>query len=90
MNFTSLRAGTLRMTQGSRVSRVAAMMGSTAFLAPLMATSPHSGTPPLINRLSMMILVDRRGAEAGGEVDTSSPLCLRDGNQIFAIKILGR
>jgi hypothetical protein len=32
---------------------VAAMIGSTAFLAPLIATSPHNGTPPLINKLSM-------------------------------------
>ena len=44
MNFTSLRLGTRRITQGSAVSSVAAMIGSTAFLAPLMVTSPCNGT----------------------------------------------
>jgi hypothetical protein len=34
------------MTQGSQVSKVAAMIGSTAFLAPLMVTGPRKGTPP--------------------------------------------
>jgi len=29
------------------------MIGNTAFLAPLIVTSPCSGTPPLINKLSM-------------------------------------
>src|SRR5947209_1242643 len=53
MKRTSLRSGTRRITQGSEVSRVAAMIGSTAFFAPLMVTSPCKGTPPLINRLSM-------------------------------------
>src|SRR5438552_19030328 len=41
------------MTHGSAVSNVAARMGSTAFLAPLIVTSPCRGTPPLIKRLSM-------------------------------------
>ena len=53
MNFTSLRSGTLRMTHGSAVRSVAAMMGSTAFFAPLICTSPWRGTPPLMRRLSM-------------------------------------
>jgi hypothetical protein len=34
---------------------VAAMIGSTAFLAPLIATSPRRGVPPLINKLSMSV-----------------------------------
>ena len=55
MNLTSLRLGTRRMTHGSAVSSVAAMIGSTAFFAPLMVTSPCSGTPPLIKKLSMEI-----------------------------------
>ncbi len=55
MNFTSLRFGTRRITQGSAVSNVAAMIGSTAFFAPLMATSPCNGTEPLIKKLSMEI-----------------------------------
>ena len=55
MNFTSLRFGTRRIRQGSLVSNVAAMIGSTAFFAPLMVTSPCNGTEPLINKLSMEI-----------------------------------
>src|SRR5438477_12755723 len=53
MKVTSLRLGTRRMMQGSDVSNVAAMMGNTAFLAPLTVTSPCKGVPPLINKLSM-------------------------------------
>jgi hypothetical protein len=41
------------MMHGSPVSNAAAMMGSAAFLLPLMVTSPCSGTPPLIKKLSM-------------------------------------
>jgi hypothetical protein len=36
MNRVSLKSGTRRMTHGSSVSSVAAMMGSAAFLLPLM------------------------------------------------------
>ena len=53
MKRTSLRFGTRRMTHGSLVSNVAAMMGSTAFFAPLISTSPCKGTPPLMRKLSM-------------------------------------
>src|SRR5438270_11663119 len=53
MNRTSVRFGTRRMIHGSAVRRVAAIIGSTAFLAPLMSTSPRSGTPPFIKKLSM-------------------------------------
>ena len=53
MKLTSLKRGTRRMTQGSAVSNEAAMIGNTAFFAPLMATLPCNGTPPLIERLSM-------------------------------------
>ncbi len=55
MNRTSLRFGTRRMTHGSPVSNVAAMMGNTAFFAPLISTSPCKGTPPLMRKLSMKI-----------------------------------
>jgi hypothetical protein len=54
MNWTSLRFGTRRMTQGPSVKSAAAMIGSAAFLAPLILTFPRSGTPPLINRLSIL------------------------------------
>ena len=40
MKRTSLKSGTRRMTHFPDVSNVAAMMGRTAFLAPLMVTSP--------------------------------------------------
>ena len=53
MNRVSLKSGTRRMTHGSSVSSVAAMMGSAAFLLPLMVTSPCNGTPPLMKKLSM-------------------------------------
>jgi hypothetical protein len=53
MNRTSLKLGTRRITHGSPVSNVAAMIGSTAFFAPLISTSPCRGTPPLIRKLSM-------------------------------------
>ena len=53
MNRVSLKSGTRRMTHGSSVSSAAAMTGSAAFLLPLISTSPCSGTPPLIRKLSM-------------------------------------
>ena len=59
MKWTSLRSGTRRMTQVSGVRRVAAMMGSTAFLEPLICTSPRNVVPPYANtewkRLSLFI-----------------------------------
>jgi hypothetical protein len=39
--------------QVSDVSNVAAKMGRTAFLEPLMVTSPLKGSPPSIKKLSM-------------------------------------
>ena len=50
---TSFRCGTLQMVTGSEASRPAARIGSVAFLAPEMRTSPSSGTPPVICNLSM-------------------------------------
>src|SRR6267378_4229254 len=55
MNRTSLKPGTRRISHGSEVSKVAAIIGSTAFLAPLIVTSPCNGTPPFINKLSIEI-----------------------------------
>jgi hypothetical protein len=59
MKRVSLKSGTRRMTHGSPVNSAAAMMGSAAFLLPLMATSPCKGTPPLIKKLSMIFLPPR-------------------------------
>jgi hypothetical protein len=53
MKWTSLRFGTRLITQGSEVNKVAARMGKTAFFAPLMATSPLRGTPPLMIKVSI-------------------------------------
>src|SRR5271170_1368069 len=53
---TSLRCGTLATTTGSRASSAPARMGSVAFFAPEMRTSPSSGTPPWICHLSMRAL----------------------------------
>src|SRR5688572_11960660 len=49
---TSMSRGTLESASGSSVSSAAHMIGSAAFFAPEMATSPSSGRPPLILSLS--------------------------------------
>src|SRR5258707_6877799 len=53
---TSFRCGTFAITTGSSASSAAARIGSVAFLAPEMRTSPSRGTPPWICSLSMLIL----------------------------------
>jgi hypothetical protein len=72
---TSLKSGTRRMTHGSEVSSVAAMMGSTAFFAPLMVTSPCNGHAALdeqtiheqsgsIPAISVRLILPARGQES--------------------------
>src|SRR4051812_47168322 len=61
MNFTSVRSGTRRTTQGSFVRSVAAMSGRTEFFAPLIVTSPCRGVPPLIIKLSIAVQENRTG-----------------------------
>src|SRR5574340_141512 len=56
MVLMSLRCGTLPSFNGSAVSRLAVRIGSAAFLAPEMRTSPESGFPPWICRASMSAL----------------------------------
>src|ERR1700730_7387050 len=51
---TSFRCGTFATTTGSSASSAAARIGSVAFLAPEMRTSPSRGTPPWICSLSML------------------------------------
>src|ERR1700738_1199516 len=51
---TSFRCGTFATTTGSSASSAAARIGSGAFLAPEMRTSPSRGTPPWICSLSML------------------------------------
>src|SRR5262249_26640470 len=53
---TSLRCGTFATTTGSSASSAAARIGSVAFFAPEIRTSPSSGTPPWICSLSMLVL----------------------------------
>src|SRR5215813_3369258 len=53
---TSLRCGTFATTTGSSASSAPARIGSVAFFAPEMRTSPSSGTPPWICSLSMLVL----------------------------------
>src|SRR5690349_7170017 len=65
---TSCRCGTLLIVTGPSASRQAARIGSTAFLAPEMATSPWSGSPPLIRILAMNVL---RGMQKAGAVSTA-------------------
>src|SRR5579863_8530250 len=50
---TSFRCGTLPTTTGPSASSAPARIGSVAFLAPEMRTSPSSATPPWICSLSM-------------------------------------
>src|ERR1700752_2556111 len=52
MVVTSCRCGTLPTETVPSASSVAARIGSAAFLAPEMRTSPSSGTPPWICSLS--------------------------------------
>ena len=75
---TSESRGTPRIRQGSSVSRVAARIGSAAFLAPEMRTSPSRATPPRMESLSTGSapaaggeLRRRRGVEGQG-VDLSA------------------
>ena len=49
---TSCRCGTLPMVTGPSASRLPARIGSVAFLAPEMRTSPSSAMPPVICSLS--------------------------------------
>src|ERR1700731_5010702 len=60
---TSFRCGTFATTTGSSASSAAARIGSVAFLAPEMRTSPSRGTPPWICSLSMSALVRFFGGE---------------------------
>jgi hypothetical protein len=50
---TSRRRGTLVMVSGFELRSAAHMMGSAAFFAPEMRTSPSSGRPPRILSLSI-------------------------------------
>ena len=52
---TSFRWGTLPTTTGPSASSAPARMGSVAFLAPEMRTSPSRGVPPWICSLSMSL-----------------------------------
>jgi hypothetical protein len=52
MVVTSCRCGTFAIVTGLSASRAPARMGSAAFLAPEMRTSPSSGAPPRICSLS--------------------------------------
>ena len=87
------------MTHGSAVKSVAAMIGSTAFLAPLMVTSPCRGTPPFTKRLSMLGEGDFESSTASIRVFEKQPshalyllllLCIYGSDLSCAITILGR
>src|SRR5690554_7921787 len=53
----SFRCGRLPTVTGSSASRVAARMGSAAFLAPEIRISPSRGLRPLIRSLSTVIVL---------------------------------
>ena len=69
---TSLRCGTLVIVEVELPSSVPARIGSTAFLAPEIRTSPDSGPEPLIRNLSIGV-ADRWYGPPGGwdEISTS-------------------
>src|SRR5712692_5219693 len=52
----SARSGKFARISGSAVSRLAAISGSAAFLAPPILIVPDSGTPPWIRILSIALL----------------------------------
>src|SRR5690242_5869562 len=60
---TSRRCGTFATTTGSSASRAPARIGSVAFLAPEMRTSPSRGSPPWICSLSMSPLLQFFGRQ---------------------------
>src|SRR5579862_7239366 len=72
----SAKSGRLASTSGSAVSRLAAINGSAAFLAPPILIAPDSGTPPRIRMLSIMLL---RVAGAGRNEATAPPTLDRNG-----------
>src|SRR5690606_11559376 len=51
----SRSAGTLSSSSGSALSSAAHRIGSAAFLAPEIATSPFRGRPPWISSLSIVL-----------------------------------
>ena len=61
---TSCRCGTLPTTTGSSVSSAPARIGSAAFFAPEMRTSPSSAAPPAICSLSMRAFQASSGVRA--------------------------
>src|SRR3954471_20028088 len=63
---TSMRYGTLLRRSGCSLSSAAHMMGSAAFFAPEMRTSPSSGRPPRMRSLSTGAPLFR-GQRAHGE-----------------------
>jgi hypothetical protein len=58
---TSCRCGTLLIVTGPSASNVAARIGSTAFLAPDIATSPVSGWPPLMRIFAIGVGIEGWG-----------------------------
>src|ERR1700730_11459273 len=68
MVMRSRTLGILWRVTGSFVSSAAAIAGNAEFFAPLMATVPSSGLPPLIRNLSM------RANQTKCEMRTVSPL----------------
>jgi hypothetical protein len=55
MVIMSRTIATLWSATRSAVSKEAAMAGNAEFFAPLMATVPWRGTPPLMTNLSMIL-----------------------------------
>jgi hypothetical protein len=76
------------------VSNAAAMMGSAAFLLPLISTAPRNGTPPLMRKLSMSFNAKAQSRKAAGKIKFSQKLCafasLRLGVEFYCFAIKTR
>src|SRR5688572_25325548 len=57
---TSCRCGTFEIVTGPSASSVDARIGSTAFFAPEIHTSPFSGSPPVIRIFANAVPLARR------------------------------
>src|SRR5258708_13336933 len=65
----SISRGTLAMERGLALSRAAHMIGSAAFFAPEIRTSPSSGRPPVILSLSICAPLLGRESAHGQRMD---------------------
>src|SRR3954466_5673167 len=82
----SMRPGTLASRSGFSLRSAAHMIGSAAFFAPEMRTSPSSGRPPVILSLSIRLpLLGRERAHGQGVDFLAHALAQRGIYQLMAL-----